>query len=439
MIKSRRIPAVFPGWWIVLVGGFIGCWGHGFHLYGFSALFKPLASELGLNRAVTSIAASIGRFEGGIESPFSGWITDRFGPRWITLVGIFMIGLGLVLMNFINSSWTFLIVWGVIVGTGSNIGLALPIQTAIANWFVKKRGLALSIRLMIVGLGGVVVLPLVAWLITVQGWRMTCVIGGLVMWAIGLPLVWFFLKQHRPEYYGLLPDGATIEEAVAGTSQMIDKGVKYAAELEEVEFTFRQAIRTPTYWLLILAHGIESAVELVMYIHCIPLLTDLGFDPLKAAAMMAIMHVAGIPARFIGGFFADRVRRVNLRFLLVGAYILEAVGITLFLLNRTEVMIYIWFILYGIGHGAVLAIMNPVRARYFGRKAFGFITGISSMLVTPVGAAAPIYAGWVYDTTGSYITSFIVFVAMLVLAVVLMSLAVPPKPPARVTDIRQFI
>ena len=188
MIKRSRFPKIFFGWWTVLAGGILALWGHGYHAYGFSALFKPIASELGFSRAVTSVAASIGRFEGGFEAPITGWVTDRFGPRWIVLSGVFLISVSLILMNWVNSLWAFYLVWGVILGTGCNIALSLPLDTAITNWFVKKRGLALSLKWVGSGLSGVIVLPLISWLIIVQGWRTTCVIGGLVMALVGLPL-----------------------------------------------------------------------------------------------------------------------------------------------------------------------------------------------------------------------------------------------------------
>ncbi len=402
-------------------------------------MFKPIASELGFNRAVTSVAASATRLEGGFEAPLSGWITDRFGPRGITLIGIFMIGLGLVLMNFVGSLWAFIVVWAGLAGTGVNIGLGLPTQTAVANWFVKKRGLALSIRLALAGLSGVLVLPLVAWLITTQGWRMTCVIGGLVMWLVGLPLAWFLMKPQRPEYYGLLPDGATAEEGTADASRMVDRGVEYAAEVEEVEFTIRQTMRTPAYWLIIAAQGVHGLVEPVVNIHCIPLLTDLGIDPIKAAAMMAVISLVAIPARLVGGLFADRVKKSHLRFLLMGGYFLEAMGITVFLLSQAEGMIYVWFICYGTGAGVLLAVTSLTRARYFGRKAFGSIMGTSSMFMTPFGVVAPVYAGWVYDTTGSYITAFTLFAALLFSSTIIAFFILPPKPPKHVTDVHRIV
>ncbi|MFC2005271.1 hypothetical protein ACFLUY_03500, partial [Chloroflexota bacterium] len=78
-------------------------------------------------------------------------------------------------------------------------------------------------------------------------------------------------------------------------------------------------------------------------------------------------------------------------------------------------------------------------ARYFGRKAFGSISGSLRLFMTPIGVAAPIYAGWVYDTTGNYMTVFALFSAVLAFATILMLLAPPPKPPARVTDIHKIM
>lgn len=439
MIKRRRFPRIFPGWWVVLASGFLELWGRGYQTYGFSALFKPIASELGFTRAATSTPASISRFEGGVAAPLVGWLADRYGPRGIILLGVFLMGLGLVLMNFINSLWAFLVVWGVIVGTGANTALAMPLDTAITNWFVKKRGVALSIKLAFSGLGGVVVLPIVAWLITTQGWRIACVIGGVVMWLVGLPLVWFFVKRHRPEYYGLLPDGATVREETREIRQMIDRGVKYAAEAEEIEFTLRQTMRTPVYWLLIVANGTYMLVISSINIHLIPFLTDIGINPVRAAGMMAIMASAAILARLTSGFFVDRVRRCHIRFIMAGNYGLQAISYAILLLNPESIfVIYVWLIIFGFG-GAAGFVCNMMIGRYFGRKAFGSIRGVQVMFMMVPAILAPIYAGWVYDTTGSYMTVFTLFMPLLTFVTILAFLALPPKPPAKVTDIRKIV
>jgi len=435
--RKKKSHKIFPGWWTVVASGIAGFWGAGYYHYGFSAFFNSISSELKLNRQSTSYPSSIGRLEGGLEGPLSGWISDRFGPRWIAVFGVFMFGLSLVFMQYVNSMWTLILVWGIMVGTSSNL-YSTPMNVALANWFVKRRGLAMGIKRTLDGLSGVIVLPLLAWLITIRGWRTTCIIGGAVMWLLPLPLVLFGIKRHRPEYYGLYPDGAHSRETADDTSHMIQKGVKYATEVAEVEFTIRQAMKTPTYWLLLLAGACNYLSFPTINIHAVPFLQDRGFDLVDAALTMAIMVAVSIPFRLIGGVLADRVSRSQTRFIMVGAYALQAFGFGVFLVYQSTATIYMWYILYGLGMGLSYALFAPLRARYFGRKAFGSIHGISEMLMTPVGVAAPIYAGWVYDTTGSYIQAFTLVAILLVVAAVLMAAAIAPKPPARITDVTQL-
>ncbi len=431
---------VFFGWWTVLATSFVTFWAHGYLTQGFSAMFKPIAYDLGLSRAVTSVAASIGRFEGGFEAPITGWVTDKIGPKWVIIFGCFFIGLGLILMNFIDSLWAFYLVWGGIAASGLNIGLSIPLNKAISNWFVRKRGIALSVRAVFQGMATIAVLPLVTGLVEAIGWRTTCVIGGLVMWVIGLPLIWFFVKPERPEYYGLLPDGATTESELANdTNQMIKMGVEYAAGVQEIEFTLRQAMKTLAYWLLALAFAINGLVTSPIMIHGMPLLTDMGIDPVRAALMFSIAGAAAIPTRIASGFLADRVKKEHLRFILVGATLVIAVGVFSFLLNQTVAMAQVLLITFYIGFTANFILNTAIIARYFGRKSLGSIQGLTTMIMTPFAVLAPIYVGWIYDRTNSYLDALNVCMIIAIFAAILMLFARPPKPPVQITNVRKFL
>ncbi|MFC2011258.1 MFS transporter [Chloroflexota bacterium] len=438
MIKKKRSPKIFFGWWSVLVTCVIAGLSAALCHSGISVFFKPLAAELGINRAEASIATGVGRLEGGIGAQLAGWLCDKFGPRWVIVAGACIVGIGLVMMNFINSLWTFVLVWGGIIGIGTNIGFTLAIDKNIANWFVRKRGLALGIRFVLMGTGAVVVLPTAAWLVSTQGWRMTNLIFAGAVFA-GIPLLWLFVKQNRPEYYGLLPDGAAVEEEAADTSEMIEKGVKYAAESEEVEFTLRQAMKTRSYWMLLVAWCTGMLVMGGIGIHVIPFLTDLGIDPLMAAGMMAMVQFFTIPSRFVGSLLADHFRKDRLQFLLAATFLLQSLGLAAIALKQNLTMIYVFLILKGLGGGASTPLRVIIGSRYFGRKAFGTILGSILMVEAPIGFLAPIYTGWIYDTTGNYITAFATFAALSGIATFLMFLVRPPKPPDEVTDINKFM
>lgn len=422
-----------------LVTGIYSGLGHGFYGYGMSVLFKPIAVDLGLSRAATSFATGIGRLQGGIEAPLTGWLSDRFGPRWVIVVGTTFITAGLVLMNSINSQWGYYIVWGMVIAIGTNLALTIAVDKALTDWFVKKRGLALGIRFVIIGVCGVIVLPIITWLVTTQGWRTTCLIWAGVM-STGIALQGYFVKQRRPEYYGLLPDGVTIESnSESDTDTMVDRGMEYAASLEETEFTLRDAMKTSAYWIMTVSWFFSMIVVGALNIHIIPFLTDMDIAPSMAGGMMAMMVFFTVPARFIGGVLADRVRKDRLQFLVAAAFLFQALGIGAFLLNQSLTMIYVFLILYGFGSGAPTPLRLTIGGRYFGRKAFASIQGTSMMFTAPVALLAPVYAGWVYDTTGSYISAFTLFAGLAAFAAFLMCLVRPPKPPLQVTGVGKIL
>lgn len=439
MIKRRRFPPVYFGWWMNLVTGIYSGLGHGFYGYGMSVFFKDLAADLSLTRAATSFATGIGRLQGSIESPLVGWLSDRFGPRWVVAIGTFITVIGLVLMYFITSAWAYYLVWGVVMAIGTNLALTIAVDKALTDWFVRKRGLALGIRFTIIGILGTVAVPVITWLVTSQGWRMASLIWAGVM-LTGLPLQWLFVKQRRPEYYGLLPDGAAVESgSQVNTADLLDKGREYAAGFEETEFTLREAMRTPAYWLLTVAWVFAMTVFGAINIHIIPFLTDMGIDETVAGNMMAMMIFFTVPARFVGGVLSDRIRKDRLQYLIAGAFICQTIGIVAFLLNQSIVMLYVLLILFGFGSGAPTPLRLTMGGRYFGRKAFASIQGTSFAFAAPVSFLAPVYAGWVYDTTGSYIQAFKLFAVLAAVAGFLMCLVRPPRPPVQATEVHKFL
>ena len=361
--------------------------------------------------------------------PLSGWLSDKFGPKWVIVTGICFMSAGLLLMNFINSAWSYYTVWGVVMAIGQSLGLSIAIDVMLTNWFVSKRGRAFSLRFAIVGIIGVIVLPIIGWLIATQGWRTTCLIWAALVFA-GVPLVLYFVKQRRPEYYGLLPDGAKVEPgSETDRDAMIARGREYAAGFQETEFTLRQALRTSAFWMLTAAWVVYGAIFAGFNVHCIPFLTDMDIDPVAAASMMAMMVFFTIPSRFFGGIIADQVIKDHLKFLLAATFIFPALGITFFLLNQNLASVYVFLILFGFGTGAFVPLDIVIRSRYFGRKAYGSIQGSSVILSAPIAFLSPIYTGWVYDTSGSYTTAFILFAALGALAAFTMCLVKVPKPP----------
>ncbi len=426
--RPRR--GIYFGWWSVIFIGIISGLGHGFNTYGISVFFKNISADLGLSRAATSWAPGVGRLQGGITSPAVGWLSDRFGPRWLVIFGIALAGTGLVLMNYITQAWQYYVVWGAMIGLGLNIGLTVACDKKISDWFVRRRGLAMGIKFGLIGVLGVLVVQVVTSLLGLHGWRGVCLIWGIIMFA-SIPFAFWLIRPRRPEYYGLLPDGAdTSQDSEEDKQDMLARGVRYASGVQETEYTFRQAARTGTFWLLIGVFSVHNIMASAFNLHAHPFLTDNGLSEAAASGLMGMMIFFSIPSRLFGGIIADRIPKARLQFLLTAALLLQVIGLGTFLLFQSIPAIYVLLACHGLSSGAVTPLVILIIGRYFGRKAFGSILGTMVFFLAPVGLLAPVYYGWIFDSTGSYNPAFLTVLVLAAVATVITFFIRSPKPLA---------
>jgi cyanate permease len=428
MTLEKNKSGIFFGWRTVITTGIVSGLGLGIYMYGISALFKPIAAELGLSRAAASGATGIGFMIGSLFSPATGWIVDKFGPKLSIIAGLILSILGLALMRFVITGWQFYLVWGVLIGTGVFWGFTVAIDKSLNDWFEKKIGLAMGVRFAFLGLTGAVSLPLISWLISAVGWRMTCLLWAGIL-AIGLPFILLYVKNQRPEHYGLRPDGNQIDTLLeSGATTLNEKNShSAAAEFQREGFSFRQAIKTSAFWMLAVSYISQFFITAGFNTHCIPFLTEMNIDPIIAGSMMGIMIVFTIPSRFLCGVFADRIPKDRLKLLMALPFLILLFGIVIFLINPSTLSIYILLFFYGLAHGLPTPLLIIIISRYFGRKAFGAILGSCVMFLVPAALFSPIIAGWIFDKTGSYNIAFQLFAATALCAAILLCFMRTPK------------
>ena len=425
--NKKRRSKIFFGWWTLLVTGTVSGAGIGFYCYGISVLFKPIALELGLSRAATSGAAGIGMMVGSLLAPALGWVVDRFGPRSAVFGGLFMTIFGLTLMNFINSTLGFYLVWGLLIGVGIHLGLTIAIDKALTNWFQKRIGLVMGTKFALIGLISAVTLPSVSCLVSKAGWRTTCLIWAVIMF-LGTPLIAAFVSNKRPEDYGLLMNGDTIDpNEIKKPAHPFDRNTASATLSENAEISLRQAMRTRAYWILSLSFSIQLFIMAGFNTHCIPFLTEMNIDPIIAGGMMGIMIMFTIPSRFISGLLSDWVINDRLKRLLGMPFFFQAIGIGVFLANQASFTIYLLLVLYGIAHGLPTPLLIVITNRYFGRKAFGSIFGTFFLFSAPWALLSPIFTGWVFDKTGNYFIAFVIFELLCFLGITILAFLKPPN------------
>jgi len=423
VLRKRKI---FYGWWIVLASASLNLFAGGTFFYGFTVFFNPIRDAFHWTAAVTSIAFVFQRLEGGILGPIAGFLVDRVGPRKLMLPGWGLVGLGFFLMSRIDSLWTF---YGsfLVIAMGFSFGTFVVVNTAVANWFVRKRSRALTFMYVGFGASGILV-PLLALSIGQFGWRTSLVMVGIVAWLVGLPLS--SLMRHRPQQYGYLPDGETRLSMYEPTSM---PGLHSSSEIVEpdlnfptTDFTTREALRTRAFWLLSFVFFFQHIGTSAVMVHIVPYLESVELPTAIAAIAVTGMTLASLIGRLGFGILGDFTSK---RYLIAIALTLQAIGIFIFsFIDMNRAWLLVPFLLtYGPGYGGPIPLRPALQGDYFGTRSFGTIMGLMMVISMLGGLVSPVIAGWIFDVTGSYRLAWQIFALTTVPAIPLMLLVRPPS------------
>ena len=417
---TRRTPfGIFYGW-IMLAGAILGLATYGsLFTYGFSTYFLPIQKALSTNRAALSLGFSFTRIESALLGPIEGYLVDHYGPRRIILVGYLLMGAGFIAFSTISTLTSFYIAFAFI-AFGASLSGFLPMSTAVTNWFIRRRGLAMGILLSGISIGGLLV-PLVAFSIETFGWRDTSFYSGFLCWAIGVPVA--SLMRHKPEPYGYRPDGDAVTPVEEENGQR--KGGLGATTGGNTDFTVMEALRTRPFWIIALAHGFSLFIVGAVSVHLIPRVVDMGFTLAEASFAYSFLNGVAILGRVGGGFLGDNVPK---KLVLIACFIMQSTAMVILAYGQTMSLVIIAIVIYGLGYGARGPMLVALRGDYFGRERFATIMGTSQLFLWPGTALGPLFAGYLFDLQGSYTEAF-VWLSMINLVGIAVLLFL--KPPVR--------
>ena len=248
--------------------------------------------------------------------------------------------------------------------------------------------------------GGLCV-PLIAWSLATWGWRATAFASGMLIIAICLPVS--FVIRRRPEDMGLKMDGA---ETV---SRNLEEENKSKSKDATRDFTAREALRTPAFWLISLGHGFALFVVMGVNTHAITHMKEgLGYSIEAAAFAIMLQTVAQLCGVGIGAWVGDRYDKRRISALCMLGHMSGLLFLTYADMGGTTstAMIAAYAILHGTAWGLRGPMMQALRADYFGRSAIGMILGLSFMIMVIGQIGGPMIAGIMADMTGNYRAGF---------------------------------
>ena len=424
-------PKIFYGWWIVLAAFLVLTFTSMTGGYGLSLFYKRLIDYFGWGRTALAGAISLSRLEAGFLGGIEGFLVDRFGPRIMILMGVILTSIGMVLLSFIHSLLAFYLVFILMVTVGRSLSSMIAIDTTVANWFIRRRGTAFGLlrSAVAVGAAGVIV---VAWFIDMYGWRAAFVASGIGTLIVGIPTA--LVMRHRPEQYGMLPDGGPLEprqvrpQEVSGGSDAAPAAVEGAEARnqpagEDIGMTVMEALHSRPFWALSFGFAIRLMVTGAATLHAIPLVEDMGHSRATAAAVLGSMGMVSIIGRLGGGFLNDIL---GTKVVAVGSVCTLAISCLVIAYAQELWHVLLFVGLYAPSYGCSAATMPAIKGDYFGRRSFGSILGLSGMVQVAGSMLGPVYAAYVFETTGSYRLAFLSFAALLIISAALfMSLRRP--------------
>ena len=397
---SVRLPFFYG--WVVL--GCLCCAGfarQGPAVATLSIFVEPLTREFGWSRTALSGAVSLGGVLAAVAAPLIGPLLDRRGSRLVLCGAVLFNGIALVLLSLTPSLVVFYVLF---CAARMNWAAAfdLGLYGSLSNWFVRRRAFASGIVTLAQQIG-LVAMPLVAQLaILDSGWRSGWMAIGLVTLAVGFVPAWLLLAR-RPEDLGQMPDGA----AAAAVASGAERAPPIPAE--EPAFSRRQALGTPSFWLLLLYTMLVYPVQAGVSLHQAPYLIERGLSPTIAATIVSTFSALSAVATVACGALP---RALPIRYPLAATGAILTLGVVLMLAVHSAAIGYLSAAVFGFGIGAILTLLPVAWADYFGRTHYGAIRGIALSAQVLAQATGPLLSGALRDMTGDYRASLWCFVAL---------------------------
>jgi len=409
----------FYGWKLLAAFWTVTFINLGFPAYGQSVINTVMAMDLHFDRATLGLLFSAYIGMTGVAGPVAAMLVNRFGVRRTLIIGSGLVFTGSVLMaTVVTTSIGAAVVLGVLIGSGVSIGAALSSQAGVARWFVRRRALAISILYSAGGIGGFVASPLMNRVITMADGNWRAAWWLMAALSVCAAVIAALFVKEQPSDLGQVPDGAAEKSATGARARPVPSFVTTE------EWTYREAVSSPAYWLMVLSLVGGSCGYTLFLAHGVVHLGDLGHTRADGAWAVSILAVTGLLAKVVVATLGDRI---DPRYLWAAFTAFFALGLYLVIDARGSVQFFAFATCLGIGFGGGIVCLMAVLSNYYGVKVFASLAGLAVAVNTILSVFAPYVAGWLYDQGYGYRGSFLTFSVWCVIGALVLFAVRPPS------------
>ena len=408
-------PGTYYGWYVVATAMFIAAVTTGAR-NGFGVFVVPMSEAFDWSRTTISVAAAMGWLMNGVTQPVMGHLFDKYNSRKVIIISLVIAGLATAALSLTFHILFLVFLFSFILSTamsGASTGTLGPL---LARWFLQRRTTVLGMVMAGASLGGLLLVPMSAYLMELTSWRVSWAVLGLIVTTLAVPLAFIFIR-NRPSDLGLQPDGVPQSSGSAPAARRQGPF--------EVEQWWRCFSSRPI-WHLSASYTVCGVTVGMISIHFAPYAEEqVGLSGPMAGTIFGYMMGLNVVGAIGGGMLADRFSRKNvlgsvyfLRGLayacLVGGLIAVERGFLLPGIGSPGALsLWVFATLAGFSWIASVPVTTSLTADVYGLRALATIAGIS-FLCHQVGAfVSIIVAGILYDATGSYFLPFVIGGALL--------------------------
>ena len=383
---------------------------------------SPMADAFGWSRTLIAGAVSMGAIASMFLSPVIGWAVDRYGSRMILTVSMLVLGAAVTSLAWATAPVFFYMGFA----TGRII-FHVPVQigsgAVVSRWFIRKRGRAIGLMYLAGAVGGIVFIQIASLAMSQSGVAAAWIAMGVAVLAVSV-IPSALLIVDRPEDIGLVPDGE-LESRPDTPARSLGLGARGAPDDYdmEVDWTPRDAIRTPALWVMVGVTGSLFMIQAGVSVHVGAFYQDRGMSLTIAATAITINGVVSALGSLVWGAVIERIPvRWGMAFLMA----LSAASTVLLLSVHTMVAAFTVSAVIGFVAAGGNVIPPVAYASYFGRRSIGSIRGIGETGVQIGQTVGPLLSGLAFDLNGSYVVAFVTFALLAALGSIVVGLSKPP-------------
>jgi MFS family permease len=417
MAQDITKKGFYYGWWIVIAG---------MCLMGvvFSAVVSlpgifttPITTEPGgalegVDVSAFTVHTTLAGLTGMLAALFAGKLLQKYNTKLLMAGAAFITAVCFLAYSFASQVWHFYIISAVI-GFASMFIIHIAVALLVTFWFGPKiRGKAMGIAMAGSGIGTMILNPLLAFINTTYGWRMSYRLLALLT-IILVPII-LAIVVKSPQAKGVEQLGA------------IGGGAAAQAAAAKVGLTTFQAIRSPLFWIIFVTFFLFSLTSLIFMYNAYLYFYSIGFDPVTGASLMSIAALAVIFGKFIVGAACDKWGARQGATLAIALLI---IGVVLLIgASQIHILAYFATAVFGVGNALATVAVPLIVGELFGNRDYGSLVGICNMGCS-LGASIGALAGTlIFKASGSYVVMWSVMIALMVVMLLTMYLAFKVKP-----------